>query len=114
MNEPVVKEQPTIYQFWSEMIASVLKCQVSLLKAQWQVCVHVAGGGLAIVPPVAEKPLSSVKQLEATAIERIKSGLAPPREIYELPYRNRVDWSALPEWARPCDPELFEECGHEG
>lgn len=53
-------------------------------------------------------------QLEKRAVERLRQGLAPPREIYQLPYRDRLDWSELPDWARPSDPELFEGCGHEG
>jgi hypothetical protein len=53
-------------------------------------------------------------RLESLAFERTRVGLAPPREIYELPYRDRVDWSQFPEWARPVDPELFQDCGHEG
>ncbi len=48
--------------------------------------------------------------LEQCAVERLRQGLAPPREIYQLPHRNRLDWSALPDWARRCDPELFEGC----
>jgi len=42
------------------------------------------------------------------------AGLAPPPEIYQVPYRNQIDWSKFPEWARPSDPDLFEGCSHEG
>jgi hypothetical protein len=48
------------------------------------------------------------------AADRMAKGLAPPREIYQAPYRNRIDWSRFPDWARPVDPELFEGSGHEG
>ena len=51
---------------------------------------------------------------EERARERTRQGLAPPREIYDIRNRNRVDWSTLPEWAMPPDPELFEGCAHEG
>ena len=34
--------------------------------------------------------------------------------IYQMPYRNRIDWSEFPDWARPSDPEMFEGTGHEG
>ena len=54
------------------------------------------------------------RKLERQAAERVRRGLAPPREIYETLYRNRIDWSRFPEWARPSDPELFQGCGHEG
>jgi hypothetical protein len=46
--------------------------------------------------------------------QRVRQGLAPPPEIYRVPIRQKVDWSKLPEWARPVDPEVFEGCGHEG
>lgn len=46
--------------------------------------------------------------------ERLEQGLAPPREAYQLPLRDQIDWSQAPDWARPTDPELFEGCGHEG
>ena len=51
---------------------------------------------------------------EERARQRTRQGLAPPREIYDIRNRNRVDWSTLPEWARPSDPDLFEGCVHEG
>jgi len=52
--------------------------------------------------------------LEATALERLQKGLAPPREIYDVQNRGRIDWTRVPEWAQPADPESFEGCGHEG
>jgi hypothetical protein len=48
------------------------------------------------------------------ARQRLRQGYAPPREIYDVRHRNRVDWLTLPDWARPPDPELFEGCSHEG
>jgi hypothetical protein len=54
------------------------------------------------------------KDLEQRAAERLRKGLAPPAEVYQSPYRDRIDWLALPPWARPVDPDLFEGCGHEG
>jgi len=54
------------------------------------------------------------RKLERQAAERARRGLAPPKEIYETPYRQRIDWSAFPDWARPTDPEVFQGCSHEG
>jgi hypothetical protein len=51
--------------------------------------------------------------LEKVAIERLKSGFAPPREIYDAQNRDRIDWSSVPGWARAPDPEIFEGA-HEG
>ena len=56
----------------------------------------------------------AASSLEKRARQRMRQGLAPPREIYDIRNRDRVDWSTLPEWARPSDPDLFEGCAHEG
>ena len=52
--------------------------------------------------------------LERCALARTREGLAPPKEIYQVQNRERIDWMALPEWARPVDPEVFEGSAHEG
>ncbi len=62
-------------------------------------------------PPKEQNPPG--KSLEEVTAERLKEGLAPPREIYDIRNRGRIDWSRVPEWAKPVDPELFES-GHEG
>jgi hypothetical protein len=56
----------------------------------------------------------SFERLEALAQERVRQGLALPAEAYSLPFRNQFDWSQFPLWARPIDPEVFCESGHEG
>lgn len=45
---------------------------------------------------------------------RTRQGFAPPPEVYRVENRSRIDWSQLPDWARPVDPECFEGCCHEG
>jgi hypothetical protein len=65
-------------------------------------------------PPAPKPAKTGTEDLIAVAVARMKKGLAPPREIYQTPYRDRINWSEFPEWARPCDPELFEGSGHEG
>ena len=57
---------------------------------------------------------ASTRSLEASALERLEKGLAPPREVYDVQNRGRIDWSRVPEWAQPADPESFEGCAHEG
>ncbi|MCA9103226.1 MAG: hypothetical protein KDA63_18855 [Planctomycetales bacterium] len=59
------------------------------------------------------QPLAFDELIEA-AEERIRQGLAPPPEIYQVKYRRRVDWTRFPLWAQPLDPEIFDGCGHEG
>lgn len=69
-----------------------------------------------IRPP--QSPVASgaqrLQKLMQLANERIRQGFAPPREIYSIQYRDRIDWSQFPGWARPLDPEVFEESCHEG
>jgi hypothetical protein len=69
-------------------------------------------------PPLAEPAVrkipGGVEELTRLAKERLAKGLAPPPEVYQLPYRSQIDWSRFPEWAWPTDPEVFEGCCHEG
>jgi len=59
-----------------------------------------------------EKDLQS-ETLRDLVMRRLHDGYAPPREIYDVRNRGKINWSDVPEWARPIDPELFE-VGHEG
>jgi len=56
---------------------------------------------------------SQPESLEQLAMNRLSSGHAPPREIYDVRNRGRIDWSNVPDWAKAVDPELFEGA-HEG
>lgn len=51
--------------------------------------------------------------LEQLTARRLQAGLAPPREIYDVRNRGRIDWSHVPIWAIAPDPEIFEGA-HEG
>lgn len=53
-------------------------------------------------------------ELTEAAVQCVERGQAPPREIYRVQNRRRIDWGRLPMWARPSDPELFDGCCHEG
>jgi len=59
-------------------------------------------------------PAAAESELRDAALERIRQGFAPPREIYGVKHRRQVDWGQFPLWARPIDPEMFDGCGHEG
>lgn len=102
-----------------------------LLGFQWKVMASQYQTGLKLTEVMLRMPVNQATQsdeaavttqevrddfrkLEHRAAERVRQGLAPPKEIYETPYRDRIDWSRFPEWARPNDPEVFEGCGHEG
>jgi hypothetical protein len=64
--------------------------------------------------PEAGEAAQAAGSPEERARQRTRQGLAPSREIYDVLNRDQVDWSTLPEWARPSDPDLFEGCVHEG
>jgi hypothetical protein len=75
-----------------------------------------AAVGKEIGPEQADSTATAqaTSSIEEHARQRMRQGLAPPREIYDIRNRDRVDWSTLPEWAMPPDPDLFEGCAHEG
>jgi hypothetical protein len=118
------KENQTVYRCWSQTVAGVLACEWKLFETQYQVGLKIVEAALRIpggwgASPgerggAAPQTTDEFQRLESLAFERTRSGLAPPREIYEVPYRDRLDWSKFPEWARPIDPELFQDSGHEG
>jgi hypothetical protein len=123
MNEFQPREPQTVYEYWSQTVMDVLAWQMEYVETQHQVgCMLVeaalqtpaelapAGGEAGEQPFIADE----FQRLEALALERARKGFAPSRELYAVPYRERVDWSRFPDWARPIDPELFEHSGHEG
>jgi hypothetical protein len=107
-----------VYRSWTRAVTSLVwRNQWQLLDAQYRAGLRLLD---ALVqspvppsPPISGGPAES-QTLERRATERLRQGLAPPREIYDVQHRGRVDWSALPDWARPVDPELFDGCAHEG
>jgi hypothetical protein len=110
----------TAYQCWAHTVAGVLTWPLQLLETQCRLGLEIAEaavripGGPQTGPDAGPRVADELRRLEGLAVERAQKGLAPPREIYRAPYRDRVDWSRLPEWARPIDPEVFQDCGHEG
>jgi hypothetical protein len=116
MSAPPEFSIDTVYKHWKDAAAIVLACQWKLFEAQYQAGVKIVEAALGV--PVAKPEggpavADELRKLEQQAAERISHGLAPPREIYQAPYRGQVDWGKFPEWARPSDPELFEG-SHEG
>jgi hypothetical protein len=104
-------------QNWVRSITSMLWGQWMVVDTGLQAARTVFGAATpasAPVPPQEKPAETGADKLMQTAAERMRKGLAPPREIYQAPYRDRIDWSQFSEWARPCDPELFEGAGHEG
>jgi hypothetical protein len=67
--------------------------------------------------PKTERPepeqASPPEPLEQVAMKRMSGGYAPPREIYDVRNRGRINWADVPDWAKAVDPEIFEGA-HEG
>jgi hypothetical protein len=109
-----------LYQCWSRTVTNLLHHQWEVVNAQYQSSIALFNTLLGVRPgeePEAGQTQKTTPQgsdLEQRARERVRQGLAPPNEIYQVQNRGRIDWSELPEWARPTDPEMFEGCGHEG
>jgi hypothetical protein len=114
---------PTLYERWSRAVASMVRCQLTVLDAQYQAGLKIMetvlgvpapGAGPGPAGPEGSRTAEELRRLERLTAERVRKGLAPPPEVYRAPYRNRIDWSRFPDWARPSDPELFEGSAHEG
>jgi hypothetical protein len=128
MKPTMFAEYLELYQRWSTTLAHVAWVPWRLLVSQCQAGVgavdalltgfggkgkapdDVSRGAEAALP---EAPRSA-EGLEQVALDRVGQGLPPPREVYEVRNRDRIDWARFPAWARPSDPELFEGCAHEG
>jgi hypothetical protein len=110
MTDRLEAKAQTVSERWSCAVARLLTCQWKLFESQYE-------SGMKIMRSLLDTPAGAadeLRRLEQRAAERVRQGLAPPPEMYKTPYRERIDWSRFPEWARPIDPELFEECAHEG
>jgi hypothetical protein len=113
-----------LYRYWSQTLADVLAWEWKLFETQYLVGIQFVEAAMRIPDRSGAghdkqecaklQTTDGFSNLESLAIERTRMGLAPPREIYEVPNRDRVDWSKFPEWARPIDPEVFQDSGHEG
>jgi hypothetical protein len=120
----LLTQSKILYRSWWQMLTSMSTLPWKLFASQYR-------ASLSVIDSIYRKPASTVVSfgerteavvqtvdklpaLERQAFRRARQGLAPPKEIYEAPYRDRIDWSKFPEWARPTDPDLFLGCGHEG
>lgn len=106
--------------YWSQTVLDLFRCQWNLFEYQYQAYRRMmemtlpCTSGHARPEELAGETADELERLTNLAEERVRQGLAPPKEIYEVWYRDRIDWSRFPGWAWPCDPDLFEGCGHEG
>jgi hypothetical protein len=120
MNPGMLTDYWKLYAGWSRTLTSIACGPWQLLARQYDAGIGVLDSMLAALKgerasqPARPAALSEVAALERAALDRVRQGLSPPREIYAAPNRDRINWARFPDWARPSDPELFEGCAHEG
>src|SRR5689334_19946825 len=103
MNPLPLNASQTVCQCWSQALAGVLAWQWKMMEAQYRIGLKVVEAALRVPGepvPAADKPPGKAppaadrfESLEALACERARKGRALPSEIYDIPYRNRIDWS---------------------
>jgi hypothetical protein len=109
---------------WSQTVTRIVAWQLNLLETHYRTGFDVVEASLGLFrdtkdPAVwrndpEKRSRDDIQKLEALALEHVQKGIAPPKEIYRVPFRDRIDWAKFPAWARPIDPEMFEGAGHEG
>jgi hypothetical protein len=125
MTETMFTHVRSLHSCWAEAVAEVLRSQWLVLDVSYRMSNTLWKATLPLLTASrlgdaaageASLPMTPTvtTQLVERATERLAKGLAPPREIYDVQNRGRMDWLQVPEWARPGDPELFEGCVHEG
>src|SRR4051794_6624637 len=116
--EPLSLSEPASSTGWSQALADMLASQLRLLKAPYDMGCEIIEESLRQRTCAKEGHRGPVcdefRVIKALPRKRGKRGLSLPAMIYRSPYRDRVDWASFPPWARPVDPEMFQECGHEG
>jgi hypothetical protein len=125
MTDPMLPHMRRLNHLWARAMVSMAWTQWNFLSAGLRFANRMMATNWAATPsakcpspPPTElagpKIPGGVEELTRLAEERIAKGLAPPPEIYQLPYRSQIEWPRFPEWAWPTDPEVFEGCCHEG
>jgi hypothetical protein len=107
MTEPLLTNLKVLGECWSGTVTG-------LVWGHWLLLDTGLRATQTVLQAASPAPADATERLIRRASERMQKGLAPPREIYQVPYRNRIDWGQFPDWARPSDPEGFEGSGHEG
>src|SRR5262245_37828220 len=107
MSDPPHTGIQMVYKHWFRAATTLLACQWKLYEAQCQAGLSIMGtalgAGRTAGPGPGPEPATAtnVEDIERLAAQRISQGLPPPKEIYQLPIRDRIDWGRFPVWARP-------------
>jgi hypothetical protein len=117
MIEDVIASIQSVNRSLSRVTTGLLRGQWACVEAGFRTADRLLGA--AAEPPapagVATRPAAEgLDDLMRRGLERVRKGLPPPRELYDVKYREQIDWLRFPEWARPSDPEVYAGCGHEG
>lgn len=117
--DPMFQNLQAVQESWTRTMTSMVWGQWLMLdmslRAAETLLTSAAPGAPSTSPGQATSTVEAgAGDLINLAMERMKRGLAPPSRIYQTPYRNQIDWSKFPDWARPTDPDLFEGSSHEG
>jgi hypothetical protein len=117
MDQRTFPSLKVLQHYWSHALLNALRSQWIMLETGLQTAstmLRSAASAAARDAPVPSTSNAGPQDLIGIAVQRMKNGFAPPKEIYQAPYRNLIDWSSFPEWARPSDPEMYEGTSHEG
>ena len=115
MFDEVMDNIRCVNQSWSRVTTGLLRGQWAWVDAGFRTADKLLPA--ADEPPApgaaAARP-GGLDALVGYSLERVRKGMPPPRELYDVKHRERIDWLRFPAWARPSDPEAFVGCGHEG
>ncbi|HZY86963.1 MAG TPA: hypothetical protein VFE78_19165 [Gemmataceae bacterium] len=117
MIDEVIAGFRCVNRSWSRVTAGLLRGQWAWVDAGFRTADRLLGAAADPAFPAGEAARPAAEGMDALvrrALERVGEGLPPPREIYDVKYRERIDWLRFPAWARPSDPEVFTGCCHEG
>ena len=120
MFDEVMDNIRCVNQSWSRVTTGLLRGQWAWVDAGFRTADKLleaaveAPAAAGVAARAAAQAPAGLDALVGYSLERVRKGLPPPRELYDVKYREQVDWLRFPAWARPSDPEAFVGCGHEG
>ncbi len=120
MIDEVIANVQSVNRSLSQVTTGLLRGQWAWVDAGFRTAEGLLGAAAErLTPPgVATRPAAEgpegLEALVRRALDQVGMGKPPPRELYDVRYREQIDWLRFPLWARPSDPEAFTGCGHEG
>jgi hypothetical protein len=112
MIDEVLTNIQCVNRYWSRVTTGLLRGQWAWVDAGFRTADKLLGA--AAEPPAAAEAPEELDALVCRALDRVGMGKPPPPEVYDVKYREHIDWLRFPPWARPSDPDVYTGCGHEG